>query len=71
VEPQGKVAADSFIMPDGGNVGCPWSEEELKVFDEFLKTNVPAFSEAERAALIGEMVKQRQEEEAAAAARRR
>jgi thiol:disulfide interchange protein len=69
VEPDGKVVADSFIMPDGGNVGCPWSEEELTLFGQFLEKNVPAIGEAERASLIGEMAKQRQEEEAAAAGR--
>jgi thiol:disulfide interchange protein len=67
VEPDGRVVADSFIMPDGGNVGCPWSEEELTLFGQFLEKNVPAIGEAERASLIGEMVKLRQEEEAAAA----
>lgn len=66
----GQVVADSFLMPNGGNIGCPWSEEELALFEAFLERNVPSFGKAERQALIAEMVEQRQEEEAAAAARR-
>jgi thiol:disulfide interchange protein len=69
VEPDGRVVADSFIMPDGGNVGCPWSEEELTLFGQFLEKNVPTIGEAERASLIGEMISQRREEEATAAGR--
>ncbi len=70
LDSDGRVAADSFLMPDGGNIGCPWSEEELVLFEAFLERRVPAFSEAERTALIAEM-KAQQEEEAAAAPTRR
>jgi thiol:disulfide interchange protein len=59
----GSVQHDSMIMPDGGNVGCPWSFEELTVFAGLLKKAAVNITAAEQKLLLEEMLNNRIEVE--------
>ena len=51
----GKVVVNSFAMPDGGNVGCPWTDEEKAIFARLLKehTKIAADQVDAAVALLG------------------
>ncbi len=37
VDGEGEVIADSFALPEGGNLGCPYSDEEIAAFGKMLE----------------------------------
>jgi len=37
VDSEGEVVADSFALPDGGNLGFPYTDEEIAAFGEMLE----------------------------------
>jgi hypothetical protein len=56
LDPAGKKLADSNAMPDGKNIGCPATPEEIAAFEKLLKQTAPRMSEADRTKL-GEYLK--------------
>ena len=62
----GEVLHDSMIMPDGSNVGCPWNDEEIALFEEWLKDACTKITQEEQKILIAELRAQKAEEEAGA-----
>jgi thiol:disulfide interchange protein len=45
----GRKIADSNIMPGGGNVGHPYTPEEVAAFDQFLVRTAPRMTPEQRA----------------------
>ena len=61
----GEVLHDSMIMPGGNNVGCPWNDEEIALFEEWLKEACTKITPEEQKILIAELRAEKAEEEAA------
>lgn len=51
----GRTVGDSFIMPEKGNVGFPWTVDEVEAFRSFLEKRVEAFTREDRTALVAEL----------------
>ena len=47
----GEKIADSNRMPNGGNIGCPATEEEVAAFDKILQETAPRITTDQRAKL--------------------
>lgn len=53
----GKKLADSNIMPDGSNVGHPYTPEEIAAFDGFLQKTAPRMTSPQRATIRAYLVR--------------
>jgi hypothetical protein len=57
--PSGRAIGDSRIMPKNGNVGFPWSDEEITAFAAWLERRIDGFDKDQREVLIGEILAMR------------
>jgi thioredoxin-related protein len=55
----GKQLATSMAMPDGGNIGHPATEEEIKVFDGLLEKTAPRMTADQRKQISEYLAKQK------------
>jgi uncharacterized protein YyaL (SSP411 family) len=57
LDAKGKKLADSNVMPNSQNIGCPAAPEEIVAFGELLKKTAPRLSDAQRQAILDAFTK--------------